>query len=500
MDQQSKEIAIGSATCIVGYDLAARLPIVIVDRGAAAAQALVDSTLANQSFIHWHVLLGTPPERIIELLEAQDAQHESRQYGIVRVRREPATHTGILNGAYAGSVSGQSGAMLYGIQGNVITGAAVIDAIEQAVLTAPGGLPQKLMAGMEAAREKGGDGRCSCDPVNPTACGAPPASFEKSAHIGFMIVTRTGDTSGMCSQATGCAAGEYFMRINIANQTADDADPVLQLRSRFDEFFDALIGRPDAVSTAVSFTPTVMDGAGVQNGTMKIELRDHRGDFVTTGVSSVTVEHAPGSAGIASIGPVSDLGSGVFQVPLSGEPRSGTDLFRVIVDDGARPVTLIPPPSLLWWVPADGDRDGDVDYADHAAMNVCLAGPAPSVEPACAPSDVDSDERVTLRDHAALQIAFTDAPCVDLMVEDLPPQSYVRCYYPFSLRASVIAEPAARIQWFLDDVPIPGATAETHEVLEATNSDLGIYRVEVTNSCGTVSSNEVIVESLRDCP
>ena len=57
-----------------------------------------------------------------------------------------------------------------------------------------------------------------------------------------------------------------------------------------------------------------------------------------------------------------------------------------------------------------------------------------------------------------------------------------------------------RIQWFLDGVPIPGATGETYEVPETTNDDLGVYHVEVSNSCGTVSSNEVLVESLRDCP
>ena len=58
----------------------------------------------------------------------------------------------------------------------------------------------------------------------------------------------------------------------------------------------------------------------------------------------------------------------------------------------------------------------------------------------------------------------------------------------------------ARIQWLLDAVPVPGATSETYEVCAATNDELGVYRVEATNSCGTVSSNEVLIESVTDCP
>ena len=70
------------------------------------------------------------------------------------------------------------GDIVYAVQGNVLTGPAVITAAEQAIRTTPGDLAEKLMAAMEASRFFGGDGRCSCNGNSPTQCGAPPASPE----------------------------------------------------------------------------------------------------------------------------------------------------------------------------------------------------------------------------------------------------------------------------------------------------------------------------------
>ena len=58
-----------------------------------------------------------------------------------------------------------------------------------AVLATEGDVAAKLMAGMEAARDAGGDGRCSCN-GDPTDCGCPVPVFDKSGHIGGMVVAR----------------------------------------------------------------------------------------------------------------------------------------------------------------------------------------------------------------------------------------------------------------------------------------------------------------------
>ena len=61
-------------------------------------------------------------------------------------------------------------------------------------------------------------------------------------------------------------------------------------------------------------------------------------------------------------------------------------------------------PGLL----GDADGDFDLDLADFAAMQACLAGPEggpPPVE--CRVVDFDGDDDVDLGDFGGLQIAFT---------------------------------------------------------------------------------------------
>src|SRR5690606_38794760 len=106
-------------------------------------------------------------------------------------------------GAWAGGLTGQfnythaghESTIVYAIQGNILTGAPVVQQALQAVQNTSGDLTARMMAGMQAARAMGGDGRCSC-PGNPTGCGAPPPSSSKSAHIAYMLTARAGDREG----------------------------------------------------------------------------------------------------------------------------------------------------------------------------------------------------------------------------------------------------------------------------------------------------------------
>ena len=51
IDTRTGEIAIGSATCLVGFDLQNAASVVVVGRGAAAAQCYVDDTGVNRMLI-----------------------------------------------------------------------------------------------------------------------------------------------------------------------------------------------------------------------------------------------------------------------------------------------------------------------------------------------------------------------------------------------------------------------------------------------------------------
>ena len=78
IDTQTREIAVGAATCVPGIDLRQHLPVVLVDVGAACAQSLVDGTGENRKFIQEQLLSGTQPALIITTLSLLDSMHERR--------------------------------------------------------------------------------------------------------------------------------------------------------------------------------------------------------------------------------------------------------------------------------------------------------------------------------------------------------------------------------------------------------------------------------------
>ncbi len=205
VDTRTGEIAIGSATCLSGFDLELNASIVVPGIGAAAAQSFVDQSGLNRVFVHDHMLRGTSPDQIFNLLSFFDSGHQTRQYGIVDLRDggRAGTFTGTGAGHYRGGRTGRvvgagptGGDLVYAVQGNVLTGAPVIDAAVAAIETGPGDVPERLMLSMEAAMRMGGDGRCSCSPGNPTGCGAPPDEFVRTAYIAYMIISRDGDRDG----------------------------------------------------------------------------------------------------------------------------------------------------------------------------------------------------------------------------------------------------------------------------------------------------------------
>lgn len=219
-------------------------------------------------------------------------------------------------------------------QGNVLTGAPVLAAAEAAFTGTPGDLPAKTMAAMEAARSMGGDGRCSCSPSAPTSCGSPPPSFAKAADIGFFVISRFGDTDDPACTNAGCADGDYFMDFNIAFQGTADPDPVYQIQALFDAARLDLVGRPDAIASGIGFSR--VPGPGDQ-WLLRVELRDWQGDLLGYSVVGFTVEHGPDSDQVTTIGTVSDLGDGSYEVILTETGPPGVDVFHMHTADRRSP-------------------------------------------------------------------------------------------------------------------------------------------------------------------
>lgn len=346
IDVRTGEIAVASATCLTSFDLAVFVPVVVVGRGAGCAQSFVDQSGQTRIYIRDQLRLGTSPAQILAGLAGLDPGHQTRQYGIVDVSGRAIGFTGTGAGAFASDRTGRIGDLAYAIQGNVLTGGAVLAAAEIALYSTPGDLATKLMAAMEAARQYGGDGRCSCSENTPTACGSPPPSFTKSSDIAFMIVARPGDIDGSCNASVGCANGSYYMRLNVANQPRSAPDPVVQLRGLFDQWRAQQRGRVDQFASTFSFGVPTLPVNGLTVVRARLELRDREGTRITSGATNVQVSVDPSSTTNATLGAVVNNNDGSYDVPVTAGTLAGRLVLNVTLDDGRGARPLAPRPEI----------------------------------------------------------------------------------------------------------------------------------------------------------
>ena len=457
-NSETKEVAVGTSTCLNFFDLLSLVPVVVVGKGTAAVQSAGDFDGLRRPIIFQGLQNGFSPADLLAIIASVDGlNHRQRQYGIADTQGRKITFSGSQNGAWAGGMTGTVGPMAYAIQGNVLTGPCVVQAIEQALLTTAGDIPEKLMAGMQAARQNGGDGRCSCNTFSPDSCGCPPGDFTKAAHIGTMVVARAGDSDDVLCNASGCADGDYFMKLNVSFQASENPDPVLQLQSLFDAWRTALNGRPDAIESVVTFNSDAIAPDGASSTTMNITLLDWDAMPIDVAISSLAVAHAPDSDGISTIGSVVDNGDGSFTAVITSGISSGTDRFTITVDDGSRPVTLIPEPTLAICSPGAACEDLDPCTENDTCSAASCAG-TPIVDASPSLIEPPLDTTVCEGDAATLTVV-----------------------------ASGLAELA--FQWRKGGINVQEETNSTLTIDPASLDDTGSYTVVVTNACGSVMSD-----------
>ncbi|MCR9248661.1 MAG: DUF1028 domain-containing protein [bacterium] len=345
VDIATGEVAIGIATCLTGFDLRPSTVVVVPGYGVAAAQSFV-GPLNLRELIREEILKGTPANQILALLQQADPGHQSRQYGIAGVINGTATFTGTGAGAFASGLTGQVGNLLYTVQGNVITGQPVLSDAEAAIVNTPGSMGDKLMAAMEAARAAGGDGRCSCLTGGPTSCGSPPQNFTKSSHIGLMIWSRPSDVDSLCTGTLGCGAGDYWMDLNVANQTANAPDPVLQLQSLYNTWKAQQAGRPDHFQSSVTMSGTSIRANGVDSVTGTVWLRDAQGNPLGNSLPVTVGLSVRSTLARATFSPVVPLANGSYQFTMRGDLAAGEAILDVAVDDGLGRVGIAPQPII----------------------------------------------------------------------------------------------------------------------------------------------------------
>ena len=98
---------------------------------------------------------GYDAEEVVRRLVEHDDEREVRQVGVVDVRGGSATFTGTATHAWAGGYRDTYMA----VQGNILAGEGVIDAMVKAFKAAHGSLQRRLFAALLAGDEAGGDRR-----------------------------------------------------------------------------------------------------------------------------------------------------------------------------------------------------------------------------------------------------------------------------------------------------------------------------------------------------
>jgi uncharacterized Ntn-hydrolase superfamily protein len=140
----SKFLAVGSA----------------VPAAQAGVGAIATQSLANLAYRPDGLAMlrdGRSAQQTLDALTAADERREDRQAGIVDADGTSATFTGSGCLQWAGGATGPS----YAIQGNILTGPEVVDAMQQAWLTTSDDEPfaRRLLAALVAGDRAGGDSR-----------------------------------------------------------------------------------------------------------------------------------------------------------------------------------------------------------------------------------------------------------------------------------------------------------------------------------------------------
>jgi len=126
--------------------------------GKGGVGAVATQSWANVSYGNKGIALmedGLHPEEVIAELTREDEGRDVRQVGVVDIKGRSATYTGKDCLDWAGGIAGEN----FAAQGNILTGANVVDAMVETFLKTTGDLAARLMESLAAGRDAGGDSR-----------------------------------------------------------------------------------------------------------------------------------------------------------------------------------------------------------------------------------------------------------------------------------------------------------------------------------------------------
>jgi uncharacterized Ntn-hydrolase superfamily protein len=148
-EQEAIGIAVQSKFPGVG----AVVPFAAADAGAIATQSFANVAYGPDGLDLLRA--GHDAEAVIEELTADDEEAASRQVGIVGQDGSVAAFTGTECHDVAGDRQGST----YTVQGNILENEDTLEAMATAFEDTDGGLPERLLAALQAGNEAGGDSR-----------------------------------------------------------------------------------------------------------------------------------------------------------------------------------------------------------------------------------------------------------------------------------------------------------------------------------------------------
>lgn len=150
-DGEQWGVAVASKFLAVG----AAVPAAEAGVGAIATQSYANLAYRPDGLAR--LRSGSSAQETLDALTAADEQRAQRQAGIVDSSGRAATYTGDACHGWAGGVTGDG----YAIQGNILTGPDVVDAMQAAWLASSPDEPlaRRLLAALLAGDQAGGDRR-----------------------------------------------------------------------------------------------------------------------------------------------------------------------------------------------------------------------------------------------------------------------------------------------------------------------------------------------------
>jgi uncharacterized Ntn-hydrolase superfamily protein len=149
-DGRSHGVAVASKFLAVG----AAVPAAEAEIGALATQSYANLAYRPQGLTLLRTGVGAA--QTVAGLTAADDGRDSRQVGVVAATGDGATYTGAACHAWAGGVAGDG----FAIQGNILTGPEVVEAMRAAWVGYDGpSLARGLVAALRAGDQAGGDRR-----------------------------------------------------------------------------------------------------------------------------------------------------------------------------------------------------------------------------------------------------------------------------------------------------------------------------------------------------